>query len=155
MECYICTEPAFTLSPCKCTNLYIHDHCYATLIAYNHTKCSICLEEYPIKDTTKDIESMDEEEDDEPIKYNMCVPILLRSNLKSYHSCDILLEPFRHLLIVFFLMNVLKIIFQPDMYLYSVYREEDIIYFLFALTMHCMYIIFVRLLSTNDTENTN
>ena len=50
MECYVCTEPAFTLSPCKCKNLYLHDDCYAKLLAYDNKRCGICLQDYPLPD---------------------------------------------------------------------------------------------------------
>lgn len=49
MECYVCLEDGCqTLSPCKCTNLYLHEACYYELIEYNHTQCKVCKTDFPI-----------------------------------------------------------------------------------------------------------
>ena len=49
MECYVCLEDGCqTLSPCKCTNLYLHEACYYELIAYDHTQCKVCKSNFPV-----------------------------------------------------------------------------------------------------------
>ena len=46
MECYVCLEEnCYTLSPCKCTNLYVHPHCYVQ-VALNFKQCGICKEPF-------------------------------------------------------------------------------------------------------------
>jgi hypothetical protein len=50
MECYVCTEDCYTLSPCKCTNLALCNDCYAKLLIYGNKRCSICLDGFPIEE---------------------------------------------------------------------------------------------------------
>lgn len=46
MECYVCLEEnCYTLSPCKCTNLSVHPHCYAEVVA-NFKECGVCREPF-------------------------------------------------------------------------------------------------------------
>ena len=102
MECYVCTEPAFTLSPCKCKNLYLHEDCYAKLLAYDNKRCGVCLQDYPLPDLespTVYIEKEDEERD-ELIRHNMFIPILLRDHAIAKNLCDGLMEPVRHIIII-------------------------------------------------------
>ena len=48
-ECYVCTEECYTLSPCNCTNAYLHEDCYAKLIAckYIDNNGSLAKERFP------------------------------------------------------------------------------------------------------------
>ena len=85
-ECYVCYDTCYSLSPCKCTNLYLCNICYAKLIIYNNTKCTICSSPYPPSDLklVGDVEDemiLMENEEEEELKIGLIwffLPILMR-----------------------------------------------------------------------------
>ena len=108
MECYVCTDIAYTLSPCDCKNLYV-------------------IIEKPRRETI-----------------HIWYPIICRSNLRPYNSCDFYFEPFRHFVLTLFLMNVVKYCFSPSKYIPAVYMPGDYIYWSFALVMYLLIVIVCR-----------
>lgn len=46
-ECYVCMENCYSLSPCGCTQLYLHGDCLTLLIEYGNRYCKVCNTDYP------------------------------------------------------------------------------------------------------------
>ena len=82
-ECYVCYDACYSLSPCKCTDLYLCNNCYAKLILYNNTKCTVCSAPYPPSHlkVVADVEEEMENEEEEELKIGLMwffVPIMMR-----------------------------------------------------------------------------
>lgn len=158
MECYVCTEPAFTLSPCKCKNLYLHENCYAKLLAYNNKRCGVCLQDYPLPDLESPavyIEKEDEERD-ELIRHNMFIPILLRDHAIAKNLCDGLMEPIRHIVIICLFFMAMKAIFDSEAFSdNSFFNSNDINFLFFSILLDSMFIFFIRSLSNKYRHNRN
>jgi len=134
MECYVCTEPAYSLSPCACKNLYLHEDCYAKLLLYNNTRCGICLQDYPLPDIeapTVYTKSSTDSDDYEPcrgktITAKCCLQHLLR------------------FLMVFILMNVFKYIFTVHSYSFTIFELDDYAYWFYALLVYFLICLIVK-----------
>lgn len=76
MECYVCLEEnCYTLSPCKCTNLYVHPHCYIQVVQ-NFKECGICKE--PFYDQFIKYEFQEEGEEEEEPNYPDCLKTYMK-----------------------------------------------------------------------------
>lgn len=145
-ECYVCTEIAYTLSPCKCKNLYLHDDCYGKLLAYDNKHCGVCLEPFPLPD----LEAPDiyiKPPPPVPKVEFLCIPIAM--GRPAIGMKDSIMEPVRHAIYLVLLFNLLKIIIFPSTYTFTfVFATPDIlisilttfIYGCFVLTIRGMYI---------------
>jgi hypothetical protein len=132
MECYVCTEPAFSLSPCACKNLYLHEDCYAKLLAYDNKRCGICLQDYPLPD----IEA--------PAVYTKPSTDSDEHNLPKMLSIRGCLEPLRHFTLIFILMNVIKYIFTVRSYSFAIFQLDDYIYWLYAFIVYFLICLIVK-----------
>lgn len=66
MECYVCLEETcYSLSPCKCKNLYVHPHCFDKVVAH-FTECGICKEPFYHPSIECKFEREEDPEDEEP-----------------------------------------------------------------------------------------
>tara|TARA_Y100000817_G_scaffold283961_1_gene250220 strand:+ start:683 stop:1129 length:447 start_codon:yes stop_codon:yes gene_type:complete len=141
MECYVCTEPAFSLSPCACKNLYLHEDCYAKLLAYDNKRCGICLQDYPLPDIeapavyTKPSTTTDT---------STALPILCRIKPVAVHFIDGCLEPLRHFFLIFILMNVIKYIFTVGDYSFAFFQFDDYMFWLYAIVFYFFICLVVR-----------
>ena len=146
MECYVCTEVAYTLSPCKCKNLYLHQKCYEKLLAYENYKCNVCLTPFPI--AVKDVEEAKEE----PTRFTVPIckikPIVCRRDLLLLHEVDIMLEPFRHIVLWYVLLCCIKLLFQPLPFTF-VPGFDDVYFIIFSVIFYICIIFFVRGFVTN------
>jgi hypothetical protein len=104
MECYICTDKCDTLSPCTCEQLYLHQDCYAKLLAYDHKKCTVCNTPFPLEIESQhenSIGSTDSMEDEDevyikPSGWWVLVPLYLRPrDVWVLYEADILFELLR------------------------------------------------------------
>lgn len=80
-ECYVCYDACYSLSPCKCTDLYLCDNCYAKLILYNNTKCTVCSAPYPPSHLNLVSGAEDENEEEDELKIGLIwffIPIMMR-----------------------------------------------------------------------------
>lgn len=143
MDCYVCLEPCQTLSPCKCSDLYLHQNCYAKLLAYNNFYCTVCREMYPIyiKDdfepnevTEEDLEVGDEETSEpnypkNPMWCRVCVPMQCRKYREQHpHIVDLYANWLRHFIVIWLLACSLSRITAPK------YEKLDIVKFLNVFT---------------------
>ena len=123
MDCYVCLEPCQTLSPCKCSDLYLHQNCYAKLLAYDNFYCTVCREMYPIN--IKDVYSSDEDveenlemgedepsepsEPKNPVLCRVFVPIQCRKHRERQpHIVDVYVNGLRHLIAIWILTCALS-----------------------------------------------
>ena len=112
MECYICTDKCDTLSPCTCQELYLHQDCYAKLLAYDHKKCTVCNTPYPLEIEVPRETSIDSMEDEDiferkPSRWWMLVPLYLRPNdVWVMSEADILFELIRTPIWLFMFMTI-------------------------------------------------
>ena len=147
MECYVCTDIAYTLSPCDCKNLYLCQECYAKLLAYDNKHCGICLKDFPLPDIEAP-EVIIEKPRRETI--SIWYPIICRSSLRPHNSCDFYFEPFRHFVLTLFIMNVVKYCFSPSKYIPAVYMPGDYVYWVFAIVIYFLLVMACR--STHENE---
>ena len=116
-DCYVCMEECYTLSPCKCVNMYLHEDCYATLLAYNNHSCKICNETYPDKPIDIAIDLHDDESDEDDEDVCLCspwymTPMSCRPFQFDYHPAfycyDLMLEPVRYAFNIWGIACILK-----------------------------------------------
>lgn len=151
MECYICTDQCDTLSPCTCEQLYLHEDCYAKLLAYDHKKCTVCNTPFPleIEDVVPElsVDSM-EEEDERPRKPNkmwVLVPIYLRPrDICAMYEADILIELIRTPIWIFMIMILFSMGYNEPMWndWYDFRGHVDL--YVSALVTMMMMSIFVK-----------
>jgi hypothetical protein len=160
-DCYICMEECYTLSPCKCVNMYLHEDCYAKLLAYDNDSCKICNEPYPDKpsDIFIDLEDDESEEDDENncsfsawyITPMMCRPLHFDSH-SVFYCYDLMFEPVRYAINIWVITCVLKQMrtrtnttgLFVDVF-HSTYLGE----WLFAIVFHAVIAVIVRSAATD------
>lgn len=141
MECYVCTEECYTLSPCKCMNLALCNDCYAKLLVYGNKKCSICLEEFPVIEENTDEDSVEEDRSDKLNPLWIFFPIMMRphphTTFPDCHRFDACVDIFRHIVFVFFYCLLYEIIFRPN--------QMDISNpLMFAFVIHVILCICIR-----------
>ena len=110
MDCYVCMEPCQTLSPCKCTDLFLHDDCYAKLIAYDNFSCTVCREMYPI-DINDDESDMpdDDERPKNPLWCRVVIPLQCRRHYEEDPTLvDIYANGVRHLVAIWMIACILN-----------------------------------------------
>lgn len=161
-ECYVCTDMCYTLSPCNCTNAYLHEECYSRLIAYNNKKCTICLADFPIqtippKESSAELsEERSElfEEDDilyPPIWY-IIMPILMRPYYYSpLNSTDAYFDFPRNMLWVTGYMSLFHVIDNPDIEWSAIFSTPSIIQWFMCIIIHISFCILVRHTLTKKT----
>tara|TARA_B100000676_G_C18085535_1_gene854704 strand:- start:3976 stop:4425 length:450 start_codon:yes stop_codon:yes gene_type:complete len=138
-ECYVCTEMAYTLSPCKCKNLFLHDDCYAKLLAYDNKQCGVCLEDFPLPD----LEAQDVYVE-KKIRTNYCLPILFRTVKTPVNKWDLMVDPLRHLVAEFIFFNVFKFVIKTSSYQMFLFDGEDIYILVLSLIVYSMFALAVR-----------
>ena len=161
LDCYVCMEPCLTLSPCNCTNLYLHEHCYATLIKYNNYACTVCKQTYPdlhinLEEGTMEDSGDDEEEDDaderNPFWCTLLLPMQCRRIQNKYtNPYDIFLDYARHFvatwcftaLINSFGANVLGIYDNQRPFM-DVFSVIDIGTWMFSVLLYCFFLILLQ-----------
>ena len=127
MECYICTDKCDTLSPCTCEQLYLHQDCYAKLLAYDHKKCTVCNTPFPLEienqqeNSIGSIDSMEDEDEhiplQKPSKWWVFVPLYLRpSDVWVMYEADILIELFRTPIWLFGFMTLFSIAYEDPIW---------------------------------------
>lgn len=111
MDCYVCMEPCLTLSPCKCTDLFLHEDCYAKLIAYNNFSCTVCRENYPVEiheDEPDDIPD-DEESPKNPTWCRILLPLQCRRHPEEDPLlADLYVNGLRHLIAIWIIACILN-----------------------------------------------
>tara|TARA_A100001015_G_C14950938_1_gene696723 strand:- start:585 stop:1049 length:465 start_codon:yes stop_codon:yes gene_type:complete len=143
MECYVCTEPAFTLSPCKCKNLYLHEDCYAKLLAYDNKRCGVCLEPFPLPDIEAPKVFIDPPVPrPHTVDFWLICPIIARPTLKIYDPVDVLFEPVRNFILIYAWCTIIKMASDPeDMNLFD---PNNYKYWLVGLLFHFLSLLCLR-----------
>lgn len=151
-ECYVCTDISYTLSPCKCKNLYLHQDCYAKLLAYNNKQCGVCLEPFPLPDLEAPEIYVKPSVPVQKVE-SLCIPILM--GRPPIGIKDLIMEPVRHTLYLFLLFNLLKFIIFPSTYTFAfVFTTSDILTFIVTTFVYLFLVITVRGTCFNNNNNT-
>ena len=154
-ECYVCLDECYSLSPCKCENLYLHLECYTKLIAYNNYECKVCKAPYPIRDSVIDaMEGFHAQETEEGYDEDAHVvsttwylfPILCRprqlKTLRHLSWRDVALDPLRAFLSVWMIACVLKQTQSADKttasFFFSVFHWVYYLEWAFSMIMYIM-----------------
>lgn len=141
-ECYVCTDIAYTLSPCKCKNLYLHDDCYGKLLAYDNKHCGVCLEPFPLPDLEAPEIYIKPPETVHKVEL-LCVPILM--GRRAIGMKDSIVEPLRHMVYLVLLFNVLKLIIFPSTYTFTFdVATPDILISTLTIFIYGCFILTVR-----------
>jgi hypothetical protein len=145
MECYVCTEDCYTLSPCKCLNLALCNDCYAKLLIYGNKKCSVCLEAFPI------LEEIDSEEiapvntivvnEDKLNSYWIFFPIMMRPHpYTTFPECpktDAAMDIIRNIVCFIVYYFIYETIMQPEHF----FMYEAI---MFGIVVHIVLCVSIR-----------
>lgn len=119
-ECYVCTEMAYTLSPCNCKNLFLHEDCYAKLLAYDNIKCGVCTKPFPLPhiDPIVDITI----EPPTPRKLGLIwflFPILSRPHpfiyMEKCMNLDIILDVIRNMIGIYLVSNFIALLMSSNL----------------------------------------
>ena len=157
-DCYVCMEPCFTLSPCKCTNLFLHEHCYYHLLEYKHYECTVCKENYPhVNIYSEDTDTYSEEEEDDEEPKNswwciVCVPLPCRRIQGTYHNaCDACCDHVRHFLLMWTLAAVVNAFASNVLQLYTntrsffdVFTVSDVGVWTFSIITYCFSLVIIQ-----------
>lgn len=141
-ECYVCTDTSYTLSPCKCKNLYLHQDCYDKLLAYNNKHCGVCLEPFPFPEVEAPDIYINIHETETKVHIS-CIPIVVGRT--SSGIIDSIMEPLRHTLYIFLLFNLLKFIIFPSNYTIAfALKTSDILISFLTIFIYGSFILAVR-----------
>ena len=147
-ECYVCTEECYTLSPCNCTNAYLHEDCYAKLIACKYKKCTMCLADFPVPEPVH-IEEADDiyiglDEDEINIVWWL-TPILMRPHPHtSFNDCDVIIDFPRNILWVVSYMLLFHSLDYPDDPLINIFSTKSTTEWFYSIILHLMICVIIR-----------
>ena len=139
-ECYVCTEMAYTLSPCKCTNLFLHENCYAKLLAYDNTKCGVCTEPFPLPKIDPIVNITIEP----PALRKLSLiwfffPILSRPHpfiyMEKCMNIDIVLDVIRNMIGLYFISSLISLIMQSNLNNGSIWVYGFVLYIALCLVI--------------------
>lgn len=140
MECYVCTEDCYTLSPCKCLNLALCNDCYAKLLIYGNKKCSICLEEFPIEEEII-IEEEEIIKEDKLDAFWIFLPIMMRPHpYTTFPECsriDAAMDIIRNVVFFFIYYLIYEALMQPEHF----FMYEAV---MFGLIVHIVLCVCIR-----------
>ena len=145
MECYVCTEECYTLSPCKCMNLALCDDCYAKLLIYGNKKCGVCLEEFPIPEeiVSEEIEpvNINPDENNKLSAYWIFFPIMMRPHPHTtFPECsriDGAMDVLRNLVCFLIYYFIYETVMQPKKF----YMYEAL---MFGVVVHIVLCVCIR-----------
>ena len=146
-ECYVCTEECYTLSPCKCKSAYLHDVCYAKLIAYDNKNCTICLTEFPKPeiDISTELSSEHHAHEIYPPCYWVITPLLMRPvYYQPFNVVDSYIDVLRNILWLIVYMCIFHSIDYPDTSMEHIFDQSELINWLMCIIIHITVCVIVR-----------
>lgn len=139
-ECYVCTDIAYTLSPCKCKNLFLHEDCYAKLLAYDNIKCGVCTEPFPLPRIDPIVNIIVEP----PVSRKLSLiwfffPILMRPHpficIDKCLNLDIVLDVIRNMVGLYFSSSLISLIMQSNLNNGSIWVYGFVLYISLCLVI--------------------
>lgn len=165
-ECYVCCEECYTLSPCKCTNAYLHSECYYKLLEYKQTQCTMCLSSFPIPNDVYqnqiplyvdeiDTASSINEEFDDPEYEQSClwwfVPFLMRPpHVYSFNMCDPFVDFPRSMFYIIVINGFIFCLENPHNDLEDMFYNTFSSYWFLSTFLFVLISMFIRFLCTTS-----